>query len=82
MSLVAGKLNVQPHNVDSALNDHKGMINEAAYHIVKMWFSDQTDKNQAFETVCKALESIGKSQIIADVLLNPVEPSPGCSTDN
>ena len=78
---LAAKLNVQSHTVESALTD-SSRINDAAHRILRSWFLDQMDKRQAFETMCKALESIGKNRIIVDVLITPSEPSPGCSTNN
>ena len=65
---LAAQLKVKPHVVQSKGNDCKS-INDAAYHVLKIWFDNQMDKTQAFETMCESLVRIMKSAIIKEVLL-------------
>ena len=36
---------------------------------LKTWFDDEINKTRASETMCKALENIGKKVIIKEVML-------------
>ena len=66
---LASQLQIPQYTVESELTNNRNNINIAAHYVLKNWSDNQSNKRSAFETMCSALENIGKSAIIKDTLL-------------
>ena len=61
-------LNMDTKTIDSALQNYRGDIIEAAYSVLQQWRDSQPNRTIAYEQICQALRDVKMDMLITETL--------------
>ena len=61
------ELGIPPDVIDTALEDSKGDVTEAALLVIRAWSNGYTDKEEAYKVLRNSLRRIGRTSWIEEL---------------